>query len=564
MKHFSAFPTDVLQSHIGILGKTGSGKSNAAKVIAEYLMLNDARVCVVDPTDTWWGLRLSQSGKRASDLHPIIFGGEHADIPITEQHGILLAESVATSSDSSIISVRQMTVGQRTRFFTDFAETLLRVNKGPLHLIIDEAHVFAPQGRVSDPQSGKMLHAANNLISLGRGIGLKIILISQRPAKIHKDAITQVETLIAMRLIAPQDRKAVKEWIVEWADSEENVVNTLPALKVGESWVWSPQVEFLEQIKFPIATTFDSGRATNESAELKLAPINLDAINERMKQIKEEADANDVSKLKARIADLESELENELPGGTDVTELKAQYDNGYAEGWNAGAREEKELRQRILRQLFDRLMQDFINEPSVAKGYLAEPINDSDKLADHPQLKEMLDAQRRRESGSILQGLADVYDATQPKPRNSKPAVVNGANPFLEAARKVWPVKLTWGALGALTGLKTRGGSFNTRRKEIIEGGLATEQGGLLVLTNPPAQTKGVKPVAILLEALPSVSNRMFRYFLEHSGHTLEQMARGLGIQPRGGSWNSGVSILKKNDLIVASGSGWSVNRNLL
>ena len=52
-------PTEVLDQHIAILGKTGSGKSNAAKVIVEWLLDRGERVCILDPTNTWWGMRLS-------------------------------------------------------------------------------------------------------------------------------------------------------------------------------------------------------------------------------------------------------------------------------------------------------------------------------------------------------------------------------------------------------------------------------------------------------------------------------------------------------------------------
>ena len=88
-----------------------------------------------------------------------------------------------------------MTVWERPLFFTDFAASLLRTNPGALPLVIDEAHLFAPKGKVNDPRSGKMVGAANNLVSLGRGIGLRIILISQRPAKVHNDCLAGVETL---------------------------------------------------------------------------------------------------------------------------------------------------------------------------------------------------------------------------------------------------------------------------------------------------------------------------------------------------------------------------------
>ncbi len=52
----------------------------------------------------------------------------------------------------------------RDRYSTDDAR-----RSNPVDLIIDEAHHFMPQGKVPDPQSGKMLHAANNLVSGGRG-----------------------------------------------------------------------------------------------------------------------------------------------------------------------------------------------------------------------------------------------------------------------------------------------------------------------------------------------------------------------------------------------------------
>lgn len=111
------------------------------------------------------------------------------------QTGEALAEIIGTSSTPAILDTSLMKVSARTRFFADFADALVRRNKGPLQLIIDEAHLFAPQGKVNDPQSGAMLHAANNLVSLGRSRGLRIILITQRPAKLHKDSLTQVETL---------------------------------------------------------------------------------------------------------------------------------------------------------------------------------------------------------------------------------------------------------------------------------------------------------------------------------------------------------------------------------
>jgi DNA helicase HerA-like ATPase len=234
-------PDDIFTQHLGILGKTGSGKTTAAKGFAERLIGVGRRVCAIDPTGVWWGLRLLSDGIQAG--YPVvIFGGNHADVPLDDKAGERLAEIIAGGGFSCVIDTSLMTVGARTRLFTDFAEALFRANRKPLHLIIDE-----------DPQSGRMLHAANNLVSGGRSRGLRIMLISQRPAKLHKDSLTQVETLIAMRLIAPQDRAAVEAWIGEWADEKQGreIINSLPSLARGVGWVWSPEIGMLERVSFP-------------------------------------------------------------------------------------------------------------------------------------------------------------------------------------------------------------------------------------------------------------------------------------------------------------------------
>lgn len=341
-------PDKALAQHIAVLGKTGSGKSYAIRGVVERLLDEESRCCVIDPTGTWWGLKSSATGK--SGGYPVvIFGGTHADLPLGAAHGEALAEAIGTSSTPAILDTSQMKVGERTRFFADFADALVRKNKGPLHLVIDEAHLFAPQGKVNDPQSGAMLHAANNLVSLGRSRGLRIVLITQRPAKLHKDSLTQVETLVAMRLIAPQDRKAVEEWIKDNADQAkgQEVISSLATLKTGQAWVWAPELGVLERVQFPRIHTFDSSKAPDDAGDGAgpvLAPIDREAIAARLKTVAIEADANDPKKLRARIAELERQA-RDIPKNTeklrqdaakDRQDVAAAEQRGYERGCQAG------------------------------------------------------------------------------------------------------------------------------------------------------------------------------------------------------------------------------------
>ena len=55
-------PAESSLSHIGIVGRTGAGKTTAAKSAVEAWLAAGRRVCVIDPTDAWWGLRTSADG----------------------------------------------------------------------------------------------------------------------------------------------------------------------------------------------------------------------------------------------------------------------------------------------------------------------------------------------------------------------------------------------------------------------------------------------------------------------------------------------------------------------
>lgn len=358
----------ILDKHLGILGINGSGKTYTAKGCAETLLNKKERVCIIDPTGVWWGLKSSSTGK--SGGYPVVvFGGEHADLPISGMHGETIAEAIGTSNTPAIIDTSLMRGGERTKFFTDFAETLRIKNSGPLHLFIDEAHLFCPQGRVSDPNSAQMLHAANNLISLGRARGLRVTLISQRPAKMHKDSLTQVHSLIAMRLIAPQDRAAVSDWIADQADVQrgKEIVASLPSLKTGEGYLWAPEYGILEKMKFPKIMTFDSSATPdggNKGDGPVLKPIDLSSIEGRLANIKTEAVKNDPSSLKRRISELEKQLREKPQPITDPNVLQKAKIDGFKEGVKS-IHDDLRGRVKIAKQALDGIMDIEVNAPKV-------------------------------------------------------------------------------------------------------------------------------------------------------------------------------------------------------
>lgn len=305
----SVIPEAALSQHIAIVGKVGSGKTYTAKGLVETMLDAKRRVCVLDPTGAWYGLRSSADGKKPG--YPIaVFGGTHGDVPITAQSGAALARILAEKNLPAIVDLSELLIGDRHRFVTDFAETIYRENRQPLHLIIDEADEFAPQQPL--PESRRMLHHVDRLVRRGRIRGFRVMLITQRPAVLHKNVLTQVNMLIAMRLTAPQDRKAIQAWVEGQADIAQGkaVMDSLARLQRGEGWVWSPEHDVLERTTFPRIRTFDSSRTPDDDETIaqptKLAAVDIEEILASFGEIEQEAKS--LVDLKAEVVQLRREL----------------------------------------------------------------------------------------------------------------------------------------------------------------------------------------------------------------------------------------------------------------
>jgi flagellar biosynthesis/type III secretory pathway protein FliH len=337
-------PAEALTAtHTAILGTTGAGKTSVSKTaIIEPLLEDGRRVLIIDPTAAHWGLRLAADGKKPG-FKVYIFGGDHGDYPLRPSDAGALAEAFGRSSDSAIFDTSLMTVKDRCEFFIGFAETILRKNRGPLNLVIDEAHLFMPQaGAKVGGQVPAMLHAGNNLVSLGRSKGLRVTLITQRPAKLHKDSLTQAQALIAMRVMHPRDREAIAEWIAEQADpvKGKEIVASLAALKAGEAWVWAPMQDVLERVQFPMPKTFDSSKAPefNAGEGPTLTPIDMEALKGKLATIETETRANDPKMLKAELAQLRRQMADAAKQKivADPKAVEIAYDDGYKAGFQAG------------------------------------------------------------------------------------------------------------------------------------------------------------------------------------------------------------------------------------
>lgn len=307
-----ALPLDAVTETFAILAKRGSGKTFTAAVMAEELLGAGLPVVVIDPVGVWWGLRSSADGT-GDGLPVVIFGGDHGDLPLTEKSGALLADAIVDDRVPAVLDLSSFLKAAARRFVADFAERLYHRNRDALHLIIDEADSFAPQR--ADPGQQRLLGAIEDLVRRGRARGLGCTLITQRPAVLHKDVLTQAEVLVALRMTGPRDVAAIDEWVRLHADPDQaaEVKRSLPSLPVGTAWVWSPGwLDVLERVQVRRRTTFDSS-ATPKAGERRVVPqrmaaVDLAALGARLAEVEEAASDEDPAKLRARVRDLEKRL----------------------------------------------------------------------------------------------------------------------------------------------------------------------------------------------------------------------------------------------------------------
>ncbi len=529
-------PQEALKSHIAILGKTGSGKTTAAKGMIEGLLDASERVCIIDPTGAWHGLRSSANGKSAG-YAVVIFGGEHGDWPLVANAAEGIADVVGTSNTPCVIDTSQLRTRERTQFFADFADAIMRKNKGPLHLVVDESHLFMPQGKVPDPQAGVMLAAGNNMVSGGRSRGLRITLITQRPAKLHKDALTQVETLIAMRLIAPQDRKAVEEWIKDNADLDKGreIMTSLATLKTGNGWIWSPELNVLERIAFPRCRTFDSSAAPNgDDSKIKLATIDRDAIAARLQTSAEQVVANDPVKLRQRIAELQRELNKPKDMAVDASVLEAAEKRGF-ERSNKFSADAQAAVISVLRSEFEELENRFSAAFLTTLNSLAPPSPIA--YAVHPQnVKRSLATEKA--IGQMVKHAHETIRTQNPVTRNTGSDLPKGETAVLSACIQ-FPNGLRREQLTVLTAYKRS--SRDAYIQRLREKGYVDMSGDLVTATDDGiAALPDVQPLPTgealqeyWLQRLPEGERKILTALIEDYPNTVErqQLDKSTGYQ---------------------------------
>ena len=269
-------PLDAATQSLAILAVKGSGKSNAAAVLAEELFDWGIPWVVIDPKGDWWGIREAVDESRG--LPVLVLGGLHGDLPLSVSSGAAVARLIVERNLTCVLDVSAMDDDDRPVFLHALGEELFELHRqhpSVRHLIVEEAQETVPEG--ANKRMLPTVKAWTRIVCQGRQRGLGITLVSQRSALISKNVLTQTGSLIVLRTTSPQDRTVIRGW-VDFHSVSKEMIDSLPELANGEAWIVAPQwLGRVERVRIRRRWTFDSG-ATPEVVATRSAQT-LDSVD---------------------------------------------------------------------------------------------------------------------------------------------------------------------------------------------------------------------------------------------------------------------------------------------
>lgn len=309
---------DLLTGRGFVTGKSGAGKSNSVSVIAEKLLDRGYALLVVDIDGEYYGLK-----EQYELLH--VGADEECDIRVGPEHAEKIATLALENNVPIILDVSSyLDESEAAELLKAIARQLFTKEKKlkkPFLLLIEEIHEYIPEGGGLD-ECGRMLIKIGKR---GRKHGLGIIGVSQRPADVKKDFITQCDWRCWHRLTWNNDTQVVRRVLSgTYAEAVESLAD-------GEAFLRADWSSGVCRVQFDRKKTFDAGATPGleEFERPDLKPVDTDLVSELQEISEEERHREaEIERLEAELAEKESRieaLERDLEEARDLRRMADEF-----------------------------------------------------------------------------------------------------------------------------------------------------------------------------------------------------------------------------------------------
>lgn len=446
------------------------------------------------------------------EQYDYILAGKDGDTPAEPRSAALLARRLLELKVSAIIDLYELSHQDRKRFVRLFLTAMVNAPKSlwsPVLVVIDEAHVFAPQ-----TGSSEAMESVIDLATRGRKRGYCAVLATQRISKLHKDAVAEMNNKLIGRTGLDIDRKRAAEEL-GFTTKEDSL--SLRNLAPGSFYAFGPAI-------------------SDAVTEVAVGPVNTSHPKAGDRILTHTTPPTE--KIKAilnKLADLPQEARQEAETLETLRDQVSKL-----------TRENK------------RLSKEQPAAPPPPKTIVKTVVSDNGINA----LRRIQDIASKALGGSqapqitvpIDYKLGETDELAQPK-------ITGGAMRMLEVLATRYPMTFTKSQLALMAKMSPRSGSYGTYLSRLRSGGYLSESDGQIGISESGLEFVGVKPTepqsqAEVLEMwsnnLNGGARRMFDYLVQEHPRSVSRHELGEAVEmsANSGSFGTYLSRLKSNGLI--------------
>ncbi len=231
----------------------------------EYSLQDLINVVKLDTHPTKW--------KVVNGLETLRDSGVFEGIPVMEKDLVQEGKASIINLKGSEPEIQELVVGKISR---DLFEAK-KLNEIPnFFFLIEEAHNFCPERGFGDALSSQILRT---IVSEGRKFGFYLGVVSQRPARVDKNVLSQCNTQIILKVTNPNDLRALSKSIEGFTYGMEDEIK---GLSIGQALVVGDCVEY------PIVVnvrTRESKHGPEKSKPQKKPPLKESKIVKKIKPL---------------------------------------------------------------------------------------------------------------------------------------------------------------------------------------------------------------------------------------------------------------------------------------
>jgi hypothetical protein len=210
-----------------ILASSGQGKSYLMGVLMEETLDSGKQLMVIDPEGEHHTL---------NELYPVlVMGGDFGDIALPEVWPDVIQRFYETGI-SVVYDLSDLLPDEKQAVYAAIGRQVMLTSqayRSYLRIVIDECHLFAPQTGGLARGQDTCLSVSKDIASLGRKRGVHSMWASQRPAKVHKDVLSQCNRFWVGGINIGRDFDGVKDFVEDAGVTLEQ----LKALERGQFYL---------------------------------------------------------------------------------------------------------------------------------------------------------------------------------------------------------------------------------------------------------------------------------------------------------------------------------------